>query len=60
MAQNPGRPIAVMIPELVQKRWYHVFFPHRTTLLKSLLLLHGGPQLIIVTTPWYTPETIVH
>jgi amino acid transporter len=56
-AEHPGRPIVVMIPELVQKRWYHFLFPHRTTLLKSLLLLKGGPQNVIVTTPWYPPET---
>jgi amino acid transporter len=51
--EYPDRTIAVMIPEVVERRWYHFFFRHRTTLLKALLLLRGGPRIIIITTPWY-------
>jgi amino acid transporter len=52
-AEHRNRPIAVMIPELVEKRWYHFIFRHRVTLLKGLLLLRGGRQILIITTPWY-------
>ncbi|HJV35834.1 APC family permease [Geomonas sp.] len=51
--QHPGRPIAVMIPELVEKRWYNFLFRHRATLLKELLLLRCGPEILVVNSPWY-------
>jgi amino acid transporter len=52
-ASHPDRPIAVIVPELARRRWYHFLLNRRATLLKSLLLLHGGPRLVIVNTPWY-------
>jgi hypothetical protein len=51
--EYPDRTIAVMLPEIVERRWYHFIFRHRTTLLKALLLLRGGPRIAIVSTPWY-------
>ncbi|HET9984652.1 MAG TPA: APC family permease [Longimicrobiales bacterium] len=52
--ENPKRHVAVLVPEFVERRWYHyLVHSHRATLLKHLLLLHGGPQIIIVNTPWY-------
>jgi len=51
--QHPNRPIAVVIPELVEKRWYNFLFRRRATLLKELLLLRAGPQILILTAPWY-------
>lgn len=53
---NPGRDIAVIVPELVEKRWYDFLFPHRALLLKNLLLLSGGPHVVIINTPWYLRE----
>jgi amino acid transporter len=53
---NPERPIGVMVPELVERRWYHFFFRHRATLLKGLILMKGGPQLFIINTPWYVEK----
>jgi hypothetical protein len=47
-----------MVPEIVERRWYHFLFRHRTTLLKGLLLLRGGPQIMIITTPWYARATL--
>jgi hypothetical protein len=55
--EYPDRPIAVMIPEIVERRWYHFFFRHRTTVLKALLLLRGGPRIMLITTPWYFEGT---
>jgi hypothetical protein len=54
-----GRQIAVVIPELVEVRWYHLFLRHRATLLKTLLLLQGNPQIVVITTPWYNKESIL-
>ncbi|HXT11391.1 MAG TPA: APC family permease [Candidatus Angelobacter sp.] len=49
----PGRQIAVIIPELVERRWYHFLLHRRATLLKGLLLMKGGPEIVIITQPWY-------
>lgn len=54
-SQHRDRQIAVVIPELAHRRWYHFLLSGRATLLKSLLILHGGPQIVIVNTLWY-PE----
>jgi amino acid transporter len=52
--QNPERQIAIVIPELVEPRWYHyLLHSHTASLLKTLLRLRGGPQIVIVSTPWY-------
>jgi amino acid transporter len=53
---SPTRPIAVMIPELVERRWYHFFLRRRALLLKALLLMTGGTQIITISTPWYLRE----
>jgi hypothetical protein len=55
---NPGRRIAVIVPELVERRWYHFLFRHRATLLKGLLILRGGPQVVIITAPWYVRDAL--
>jgi len=50
---NPGRPIAVVIPELVD-RWYVNFLNNqRAAILRTLLLLKGHPRVLIITVPWY-------
>lgn len=49
----PNRQIAVIIPELVERRWYHFLLHRRATLLKGLLLMKGGPEIVIITQPWY-------
>src|SRR5581483_1356682 len=58
--KNPHRQIAVLVPELVEKRWYHFLFRHRATLLKGLLILRGGPQIVIITVPWYVSDALKH
>ncbi|HVV00372.1 MAG TPA: APC family permease [Verrucomicrobiae bacterium] len=55
---HPDKHIAVIVPELVEKRWYHFLFRHRDTLLKGMLLLRGGPQIVIITGPWYVTESL--
>ncbi|MBV9773080.1 MAG: APC family permease, partial [Gemmatimonadetes bacterium] len=52
--ENPRRYVAVLVPELVERRWYHfLLHSHRATLLKGLLLLRGGPRVVIINTPWH-------
>ena len=55
-AAHPGRSIAVIVPELVERRWYHFVFPYRAALLKNLLLLREGPRIVIINTPWHFRE----
>ncbi len=53
-AEHPHRYVAVLVPELVERRWHHFFIPsHTATLLKMMFLLRGGPHIIIINTPWY-------
>ncbi len=52
--ENPNREIAVMIPELVEVRWYHYLLHNQTSAIMKTLLLHrGGPQIVIVNVPWH-------
>jgi amino acid transporter len=50
---NPNRQVIVLIPELVQRRWYQFLVGHRALRLKATLLLEGGPQISVMSTPWY-------
>jgi hypothetical protein len=54
---NPGRDIAVVIPTLVERHWYHAFLHNqRGELLTALLLLEGHQRIVIVNVPWYLKE----
>jgi hypothetical protein len=54
---HPDRQIAVIVPKLVERRWYHVLLHnHSASLLKALLLYRGGPQVVIVSAPWYLKD----
>jgi amino acid transporter len=51
---NPAREIAVIIPELVQRRWYEAFLHnHRAEVLKARLLLEDIERVALVNIPWY-------
>jgi hypothetical protein len=52
--KSPGRQVAVLIPELVERRWYHYFLHNQRALwLKALLLVRGNPRIIVINVPWY-------
>jgi hypothetical protein len=52
---NPDRQIAVLIPELVERHWYHYFLHNqRAEWLRALLLGKGSQRIILVNVPWYT------
>jgi hypothetical protein len=51
---NPGRQIAVLIPELVERHWFHYFLHNqRAEVLRALLLAKGSQQMILVSVPWH-------
>jgi hypothetical protein len=52
--KNPGRQVAVIIPELVESHWYyHLLHNRRGTALKALLYFKGNEQIIVINVPWY-------
>jgi len=52
--QYPDRMIAVIIPELVETRWWEwLLHNHRATALKANLLLLGDPRIVVINVPWY-------
>jgi len=52
--KNPDRYVAVLIPELVEKHWYHYFLHNqRAAVLKALLLVKGDQRVGVVNVPWY-------
>jgi len=56
-AKNPDREIAVIVPELVERKWYHyVLHNQRAQGLKALLLLRGNQRIVTMNIPWYLEE----
>ena len=52
--KNPGRTIIVVIPELVEDRWYEYFLHNqRGRLLEWVLLARGNERIFTVSAPWY-------
>jgi amino acid transporter len=52
--QNPDRSIVVVIPELVEDRWYEYFLHNqRGRLLEWALLARGNERVFTVSAPWY-------
>jgi len=50
----PERYIAVLIPELIERRWFHYFLHNqRAGVLKTLLLVKGNQRLSVINVPWY-------
>ena len=52
--KNPGRKIAVLLPELVVRHWWeNALHNQRVQLLKLFLLLKGNQRIVVVNIPWY-------
>lgn len=61
---EPGRAIAVVIPELVREHWWdYLLHSWRGQRLRRTLLRHGGPDLSVVLVPWTRepprPEAVI-
>jgi hypothetical protein len=51
---NPTRQIVVVIPELVEERWYeYVLHNQRARLLEWMLLARGNERIFTVASPYY-------
>jgi len=56
-AEYPSRQIAVIIPELVESKWYeYLLHNQRATGLKAALLLRGDQRVVVINVPWYLKE----
>ena len=52
--EHPERVIAVIIPELVEARWYqYLLHQQRAAGLKAALLVRGGQRVVVINVPWY-------
>jgi len=55
--KNPTRSIVVVIPELVEDKWYEYFLHNqRGRLLEWVLLARGNERIFTVSAPWYIGE----
>ncbi len=55
--KNPNRVIIVVIPELVENRWFEYFLHNqRGRLLEWVLLARGNDCIFAVTAPWYVGD----
>lgn len=46
--------IAVILPDLVEGRWWeYLLHTHRADVLRSLLLLRGNQRVVVISVPWY-------
>ena len=51
--EQPGRAVAVVLPQLVEARWWEALLhTHRERRLRTTLLRDGGPDIAVVGVPW--------
>jgi amino acid transporter len=51
--ENPDKTVVVLIPQLVEARWYYRFLHNqRETILRNELLLKGENRILVVSVPW--------
>jgi hypothetical protein len=44
----------VIVPELVERHWYHyMLHKQQGEVLKALLLLEGDQRIVMINVPWY-------
>ncbi len=56
-AEHPGRIISVVVPELVEKKWYYFMLHNqRASALKALLYFKGTRHTVVVNVPWYLDQ----
>jgi len=50
----PGRPLTVIMPELVEGRWWGwLMHANRERRLRTRLLRHGGRDVVVSSVPWH-------
>jgi len=55
-AEMPDRHITVLVPELIESRWYHyALHNNRPEAIRTLLLLADNKRITVATVPWHMP-----
>jgi hypothetical protein len=55
--QHPDRQIAVVVPELVEARWFHFFLHNqRANAIRTMLRMWGNRRIVVISVPWYLRE----
>jgi amino acid transporter len=53
-SESPHRQVAVLVPELVVRRWWQApLHNQRAEVLKLLLLMRGNQRIMVINIPWY-------
>jgi hypothetical protein len=53
-SECPNRQVAVLVPELVVRRWWQApLHNQRAEVLKLLLLMRGNQRIMVINIPWY-------
>lgn len=54
MRQSRQGMVAVILPDLVEARWWeYLLHTQRANLLRSMLLLRGNQRVVVISVPWY-------
>ena len=52
--QHPSRQIVVVLPEMVERHWFHFLLHNqRAQILKAWLLVRGSQGIVLVNVPGY-------
>ena len=52
--ENAEKHVAVILPELVERRWYYLFLHNnRSSALKALLYFRGSQRISVISIPWH-------
>jgi amino acid transporter len=52
-SEQPSRPITVILPELIDRRWWgYLMRAHRERRLRNRVLRHGGRTVVVTSVPW--------
>jgi hypothetical protein len=53
-SDNLDKHVAVVLPELMERRWYYVLLHNqRSSALKALLYFQGSQRITVINVPWY-------
>jgi amino acid transporter len=53
-SENLDQHVAVVLPELMERRWYHLLLHNqRSSALKALLYFQGSRRITVINVPWY-------
>ena len=53
-SKHPDRQVAVLVPEMVERRWlYHLLHNQRANALKLMLYVKGNRRIVVINVPWY-------